>query len=58
MHSDAESGAAGSVSACLVVRNEGKMIDRCLRSLAAVADEIVLVHDGECEDDTLEIGAQ
>ena len=45
----------GSVSACLVVRNEEAVIERCLQSLAGVVDEIVLVHDGVCEDRTLEI---
>jgi len=49
--------AQGSVSACLVVRNEEAVIERCLRSLAGVVDEIVLVHDGECQDATLEIAA-
>jgi glycosyltransferase involved in cell wall biosynthesis len=43
------------VSACLVVRNEEAVIERCLASLAGVVDEIVLVHDGDCEDATLEI---
>jgi glycosyltransferase involved in cell wall biosynthesis len=47
--------ANGSVSACLVVRNEEQLIERCLQSFADVVDEIVLVHDGECEDRTLEI---
>jgi glycosyltransferase involved in cell wall biosynthesis len=49
---------SGSVSACLVVRNEEAMIERCLQSLSAVVDEIVLVHDGACEDSTLEIAAR
>jgi glycosyltransferase involved in cell wall biosynthesis len=44
-----------SVSACLVVRNEEAVIERCLSSLDGVVDEIVLVHDGECEDRTIEI---
>ncbi len=44
-----------SVSACVVVRNEEAVIDRCLSSLDGVVEEIVLVHDGECEDRTLEI---
>jgi len=48
----------GSVSACLVVRNEEAVIERCLQSLSGVVDEIVLVHDGECEDATLEIAAR
>jgi glycosyltransferase involved in cell wall biosynthesis len=49
--------ARGSISACLVVRNEEAMIERCLESLAGVVEEIVLVHDGECDDRTLEIAA-
>lgn len=49
------SAAAHSISACVVVRNEEAVIDRCLGSLDGVVDEIVLVHDGECEDRTLEI---
>jgi glycosyltransferase involved in cell wall biosynthesis len=47
--------ASGSVSACLVVRNEEVVIERCLHSLDGFVDEVVLVHDGECEDRTLEI---
>jgi len=43
------------VSACVVVRNEEAVIERCLSSLAGVVDEIVLVHDGDCQDRTLEI---
>jgi glycosyltransferase involved in cell wall biosynthesis len=43
------------VSGALVVRNEEAVIERCLQSLDGVVDEIVLVHDGECEDRTLEI---
>jgi glycosyltransferase involved in cell wall biosynthesis len=45
----------GSVSACLVVRHEEAVIERCLASLDGIVDEIVLVHDGVCEDRTLEI---
>lgn len=43
------------ISACLAVHNEEAVIDRCLRSLDGVVDEIVIVHDGECRDRTLEI---
>jgi glycosyltransferase involved in cell wall biosynthesis len=46
------------VSACLVLRNEEQVVERCLASLDGVVDEIVLVHDGECEDATLEIAAR
>ena len=44
-----------TISACLVVRNEEHRIERCLRSLVGVVDEIIIVHDGPCEDRTLEI---
>ncbi|HWY19309.1 MAG TPA: glycosyltransferase [Solirubrobacteraceae bacterium] len=50
--------APSSVSACLVVRNEEAVIERCLQSLAGVVEEIVLVHDGVCEDRTLEIASR
>ena len=39
----------------LVVYNEEKNIRRCLESIKDVADEIVVVHDGECKDNTLKI---
>jgi glycosyltransferase involved in cell wall biosynthesis len=43
------------ISACLVVYNEEKVIQRCLDSIKELADEIIVVHDGECADKTLEI---
>src|SRR5947209_2132587 len=43
------------VSVCLVVHNEGQVIERCMRSLAGLEAEIVVVHDGPCTDDTLDI---
>lgn len=46
------------LSVCLVVRNEGKLIRRCLESVASFADEIIIGHDGECEDDTIEIAKE
>jgi len=46
------------ISACLVVFNEEKLIRRCLESLRGVVDEIILVHDGECSDKTLEIARE
>ena len=39
----------------MIVRNEEKNIERCLDSLQGVVDEIVLVHDGNCGDATLDI---
>ncbi|MEM1577997.1 MAG: glycosyltransferase family 2 protein [Candidatus Aenigmatarchaeota archaeon] len=43
------------ISACLVVHNEEKLIKRCLDSIKNVVDEIILVHDGSCSDNTLNI---
>lgn len=39
----------------LVVYNEEKLIRRCLSSIKDVADEIIVVHDGPCTDQTLAI---
>jgi glycosyltransferase involved in cell wall biosynthesis len=52
---DTASVTPGSISACLVLRNEETVVERCLASLVDVVDEVVLVHDGECQDRTLEI---
>ena len=43
------------ISACLVIRNEDKLIQRCLESIKVIADEIIVVHDGNCQDNSLEI---
>jgi len=43
------------ISACLIVRNEEKLLVRCLNSLSGAVDEIILVHDGPCSDQTLNI---
>ena len=47
--------AKNSITACLVVYNEEQIIERCLESVIDLVDEIVVVHDGECSDKTLEI---
>lgn len=41
------------ISALLVVHNEEAVIERCLLSLDGIVDEIVLIHDGPCDDRTL-----
>lgn len=43
------------ISACLVVYNEEAKIKKCLQSLKDAVDEIIVVHDGECRDNTLKI---
>jgi len=40
------------LSICLVVYNEEKMIRRCLESIKNLADEIIIVLDGESQDKT------
>lgn len=47
-----------TITAFLVIHNEERVIRRCLESLKDVVDEIVVVHDGECTDATLEICRQ
>lgn len=42
------------LSACLIVKNEEKNLDRCLRSLQGIADEVVVVDTGSV-DRTVEI---
>jgi (heptosyl)LPS beta-1,4-glucosyltransferase len=42
------------ISAVLIVKNEARNLERCLRALAPVADEIVVVDDGS-DDGTPEI---
>lgn len=45
------------LSACLIVRNEAPVLNRCLSSIQTIADEIILVDTGST-DDTLKIAAQ
>ncbi len=44
-----------TISACLVIRNEERIIKRCLNSIAPCVDEIIVVHDGKCLDKSLKI---
>lgn len=46
------------ISACLVIHNEDALLRRCLESITSVVDEIILVHDGECRDDSLRIAKE
>lgn len=46
---------SNKISACLVVYNEEGVIERCLESIKDLVNEIIIVHDGECLDKTLEI---
>ena len=44
-----------TLSACLVVHHEEERLAGCLESFADLVDEIVVVHDGPCADETLAI---
>ena len=43
------------ISAIIVVYNEDKIISEALESLKGVVDEIIVIHDGKCTDNTLKI---
>lgn len=47
-----------SISALIICRNEDRVIGRCLQSLRGVIDEVLLIHDGICEDNTLKIARE
>ncbi len=40
---------APKISVCLIAKNEGKNIDRCLNSIKEIADEIILVDTGSTD---------
>lgn len=43
------------ISVILVVYNEESIIQRCLDSVKDIANEILILHDGPCSDNTLKI---
>ncbi|MDH3324465.1 MAG: glycosyltransferase [Candidatus Peregrinibacteria bacterium] len=43
------------ISACIVLYNDGKIVEKCLKSIKDVVDEILIVHDGPCKNNTLDI---
>lgn len=47
-----------TISACLVIHNEDALLRRCLESIRTVAGEIIVVHDGDCTDDSLKIATE
>lgn len=53
-----DSNQKPGISAILIVYNEEKIIERCLKSLTNVVDEIIVIHDGECQDQTLSIAGK
>jgi tetratricopeptide (TPR) repeat protein len=49
-----EEGIGIKLSACLITKNEEKVLEKCLRSLEGIADEIIVVDTGST-DRTIEI---
>lgn len=43
------------ITAVMVIYNEEALIERALQSCFDIADEIIVVHDGKCQDKSLEI---
>jgi len=43
------------ISAIIVIHNEEKLIKRALESIKGVVDEILILHDGPCNDNSLKI---
>ena len=46
-----------TLSVCMIVRDEEAVLERCLRSVKAVADEIIMVDTGS-KDRSMEIARQ
>jgi len=44
-----------TITAITIIFNEEKILDRCLSSVKNVVDKIIVFHDGECKDKSLEI---
>ena len=44
-----------NISVIMVVYNEEKIIETCLKSVENIASEILVMHDGPCKDNTLKI---
>lgn len=44
-----------SLSACIIVHNDEAYLERCLKSLQGIAEQIIIVHDGPCQDSSLDI---
>lgn len=56
-HIESTSSTGIKLSACLIVKDEGKNLARCLASLANIADEIVVVDTGS-SDNTVSIAQE
>jgi len=55
IHSGMSAPYTNLITACAVVRNEEKLIERCIKSAKQVTDSIIVVHNGPCDDRTVDI---
>ncbi len=46
------------ISLVMVIRNEDVLLERALKSCSDIVDDIVIVHDGECQDNSVMIAKQ
>lgn len=46
------------ITTILVVHNEEKLIRRCLKSIKGLSNEIIVIHDGRCLDNSLKIASE
>jgi len=46
------------ISFYMVIYNEEKLIRRCLESIKDIADEIIVIHDGPCSDQSIKIAKE
>lgn len=46
------------ISVIMVIYNEGDKIRRCLENVKDIADEILIMHDGPCKDNTIKISKE
>lgn len=47
-----------NISAIIVVHNEERFIRKCLNSIKDVCAEIIITHDGKCQDNSLKIASE
>lgn len=44
-----------SLTSFVVIYHEEEVLERCLESVASISDEIIVIHDGPCQDRSLDI---
>ena len=47
-----------NISAIIVIHNEEKFVRKCLSSIKDICEEIIIMHDGKCTDNSLVIASE